>query len=68
MFLVAVPITPLYTFTGRWLFGNILCKIFSASQVVLYGVQGGTVHTMTLLQGVAVYMSTLTLTAIAIDR
>ena len=33
-FLVAVPITPWYTFSGDWIFGRILCNIFAASQVL----------------------------------
>lgn len=47
---LAVPFTPLYTFLGRWVFGNTLC------------------HLVPYAQGVSVYISTLTLTSIAIDR
>lgn len=50
MCLFAVPFTPLASFTGRWLFGEVLCILFPFSQ------------------GVSVYISTLTLTIIAIDR
>lgn len=46
----AVPLTPLYTFIGRWVFGAALC------------------HLLTFAQGVSIYISTLTLTSIAIDR
>ena len=31
--LVSVPLTPLSTFMGRWIFGEVLCKIFPWSQV-----------------------------------
>ena len=34
-FSVAVPLTPLYTFTGHWMFGHVLCSLFAASQVCL---------------------------------
>lgn len=47
---LAVPFTPLYTFLGRWVFGNTLC------------------HLVPYAQGVSVYISTLTLTSIAVDR
>lgn len=47
---LAVPFTPLYTFLGRWIFGNLLC------------------HMVPFAQGVSVYISTLTLTSIAMDR
>jgi len=47
---LAVPFTPLYSFLGRWIFGQILC------------------HLVTYAQGTSVYISTLTLTSIAIDR
>lgn len=47
---VAVPFTPLYTFTGTWHFGSLLCHIFPFAQ------------------GCSVYISTLTLMSIAIDR
>ncbi|XP_032688688.1 prolactin-releasing peptide receptor-like isoform X2 [Odontomachus brunneus] len=47
---LAVPFTPLYTFLGRWVFGNTLC------------------HLVPYAQGVSVYISTLTLTSIAMDR
>ena len=50
MCLFAVPFTPLASFTGRWMFGEVLCILFPFSQ------------------GVSVYMSTLTLTIIAVDR
>ena len=33
IFSVSVPLTPLSTFMGRWIFGEILCKIFPWSQV-----------------------------------
>ncbi|KAI8426552.1 hypothetical protein MSG28_005349 [Choristoneura fumiferana] len=46
----AVPLTPLYTFLGRWVFGRLLC------------------HLMPYAQGTSVYISTLTLTSIAVDR
>ncbi|CAH0584070.1 unnamed protein product [Chrysodeixis includens] len=46
----AVPLTPMYTFLGRWVFGRLLC------------------HLMPYAQGTSVYISTLTLTSIAIDR
>lgn len=48
--MLAVPFTPLYTFQGRWVFGNTLC------------------HLVPYAQGVSVYISTLTLTSIAVDR
>ncbi|XP_059050673.1 prolactin-releasing peptide receptor-like [Achroia grisella] len=48
--LFAVPLTPMYTFIGRWVFGRLLC------------------HLMPYAQGTSVYISTLTLTSIAIDR
>lgn len=47
---LAVPFTPLYTFLGKWVFGNIIC------------------HLVSYAQGASVYISTLTLTSIAIDR
>ena len=50
MCLFAVPFTPLQSFTGKWLFGDVLCTLFPFSQ------------------GVSVYISTLTLTIIALDR
>jgi len=50
MCLFAVPFTPLQSFTGRWLFGDVLCTLFPFSQ------------------GISVYISTLTLTIIAVDR
>lgn len=46
----AVPLTPLYTFIGRWIFGAALC------------------HILPFAQGVSIYISTLTLTSIAVDR
>nr|QMS43313.1 short neuropeptide F receptor [Thaumetopoea pityocampa] len=46
----AVPLTPMYTFLGRWIFGRLLC------------------HLMPYAQGISVYISTLTLTSIAVDR
>ncbi|GBP20157.1 Neuropeptide Y receptor type 2 [Eumeta japonica] len=46
----AVPLTPMYTFLGKWVFGRLLC------------------HLMPYAQGCSVYISTLTLTSIAIDR
>lgn len=45
-----VPFTPLYTFTGKWIFGKVIC------------------HLVPYAQGTSVYVSSLTLTAIAIDR
>lgn len=50
MCLISVPLTPLQSFSGHWMFGETLCKLFPFSQ------------------GVSVYMSTLTLTIIAVDR
>lgn len=47
---LAVPFTPLYTFLGQWVFGEIIC------------------HLVPYAQGTSVYISTLTLTSIAIDR
>lgn len=47
---LAVPFTPLYTFLGKWVFGNVIC------------------HLVPYAQGTSVYISTLTLTSIAIDR
>uniref|UniRef100_A0A1B0CY22 G-protein coupled receptors family 1 profile domain-containing protein n=1 Tax=Lutzomyia longipalpis TaxID=7200 RepID=A0A1B0CY22_LUTLO len=47
---LAVPFTPMYTFTRGWVFGTILC------------------HLVPYAQGCSVYISTLTLTSIAIDR
>ena len=32
-FPVSVPLTPLSTFMGRWVFGEALCKLLPASQV-----------------------------------
>ena len=46
----SVPFTPIQSFTGKWLFGRVLCTLFPFSQ------------------GVSVYMSTLTMTIIAVDR
>ncbi|XP_034254700.1 prolactin-releasing peptide receptor-like [Thrips palmi] len=48
--ILAVPFTPLYSFVGRWVFGQVMC------------------HLVTYAQGTSVYISTLTLTSIAIDR
>ncbi|XP_034947531.1 prolactin-releasing peptide receptor-like [Chelonus insularis] len=48
--ILAVPFTPLYTFLGRWVFGESLC------------------HLVPYAQGVSIYISTLTLTSIAVDR
>ncbi|KAG5669954.1 hypothetical protein PVAND_000243 [Polypedilum vanderplanki] len=48
--LFCVPLTPTYTFLGRWIFGKFLC------------------HLVAFLQCWCVYLSTLTLTSIAIDR
>lgn len=48
--ILAVPFTPLYTFLGQWIFGNLLC------------------HLVPFAQGVSIYISTLTLTSIAMDR
>ena len=31
---VSVPLTPLSTFMGRWVFGEALCKLLPASQVI----------------------------------
>ncbi|TRY76954.1 hypothetical protein TCAL_09216 [Tigriopus californicus] len=50
MCLFSVPFTPLQSFSGKWMFGEVLCKLFPFSQ------------------GVSVYISTLTLTIIALDR
>ncbi|KAG5881327.1 hypothetical protein JTB14_020280 [Gonioctena quinquepunctata] len=47
---LAVPFTPLYTFLGEWIFGQLIC------------------HLVSYAQGISVYISTLTLTSIAIDR
>jgi len=47
---LSVPFTPIQSFTGKWLFGRVLCKLFPVSQ------------------GISVYMSTLTMTIIALDR
>ncbi|XP_063976717.1 prolactin-releasing peptide receptor-like [Diachasmimorpha longicaudata] len=47
---LAVPFTPLYTFLGRWVFGQTLC------------------HLVPYAQGVSIYISTFTLTSIAVDR
>ncbi|KAF7281844.1 hypothetical protein GWI33_004174 [Rhynchophorus ferrugineus] len=47
---LAVPFTPLYTFLGKWVFGNLIC------------------HMVPFAQGTSVYISTLTLMSIAIDR
>ena len=33
-FPVSVPLTPLSTFMGRWVFGEALCKLLPASQVI----------------------------------
>ncbi|CAM1296159.1 PRLHR (predicted) [Pycnogonum litorale] len=46
----AVPLTPLYPFIGRWVFGELLCYLLPYAQ------------------GVSIYISTLTLTSIAVDR
>ncbi len=35
MCLFAVPFTPLQSFTGRWAFGEVLCKLFPFSQVMI---------------------------------
>ena len=32
MCLFSVPFTPLQSFTGKWIFGEILCKLFPFSQ------------------------------------
>lgn len=48
--LLAVPVTPSYSFLRRWIFGTALC------------------HMMSYVQGCSVYISSLTLTSIAIDR
>ena len=32
---VSVPLTPLSTFMGRWVFGEALCKLLPASQVTM---------------------------------
>ncbi|CAM1296138.1 GPR83 (predicted) [Pycnogonum litorale] len=50
MSIFSVPLTPLYTFLRRWVFGEFLC------------------HFVPFVQGVSIYISTLTLTIIAIDR
>ena len=46
----SVPFTPIQSFTGKWLFGRVLCTLFPVSQ------------------GLSVYISTLTMTIIALDR
>ncbi|KOB62422.1 Neuropeptide receptor A11, partial [Operophtera brumata] len=46
----AVPLTPMYTFLGRWVFGRFLCYL------------------MPYAQGMSVYICTLTLTSLAVDR
>ena len=35
LFSVSVPLTPLSTFMGRWVFGEALCKLLPASQVTV---------------------------------
>ena len=35
IFSVSVPLTPLSTFMGKWVFGEALCKLLPASQVTL---------------------------------
>ena len=50
MCLFSVPITPIHSFTGDWVFGHALCVLLPFSV------------------GVSVYVSTLTLTVIAVDR
>lgn len=50
MALFAVTLSPLYTFLGRWVFGEALC------------------HLLPFIQAISVYISTLTLMAIAIER
>jgi neuropeptide Y receptor len=47
---LGVPFTPLYTFMGRWIFGDVLCRLVAGAQAI------------------SVYISTLTLTSIAVDR
>ena len=32
---MSVPLTPLSTFMGRWVFGEALCKLLPASQVTV---------------------------------
>ena len=36
MCLFAVPFTPLHSFMDKWVFGDVLCKIFPSSQASLY--------------------------------
>ena len=50
MCVLAVTFTPLTSFMGQWIFGEVLCIMFASSQ------------------GVSVYMSTLTMAVIAVDR
>jgi hypothetical protein len=46
----SVPFTPIQSFTGKWLFGRVLCTLFPVSQ------------------GISIYVSTMTMTIIALDR
>ena len=46
----SVPFTPIQSFTGKWLFGEVLCTLFPVSQ------------------GISIYISTMTMTIIALDR
>ena len=67
---VSVPLTPLSTFMGRWVLGETLCKLFPSSQVRMLTSWLASSHVLTfpLSQCISVYMSTFTLTAIAVDR
>ena len=65
MCLIAAPLTPITSFTGQWYLGETACKILPACQVSHNKCLEIAKH---LLQGVSVYMSTLSLTAIALDR
>ena len=65
MCLIAAPLTPITGFTGQWYLGETACKILPACQVSHNKCLEIAKH---LLQGVSVYMSTLSLTAIALDR
>ena len=47
---LSVPFTPIQSFTGKWLFGGVLCILFPVSQ------------------GFSIYVSTMTMTMIALDR
>ena len=47
---LSVPFTPIQSFTGKWLFGDVLCTLFPVTQ------------------GFSIYVSTMTMTIIALDR